>query len=251
MLKRYAPILLLVLVLFLARQPLFSATVSCLQLPMWLGGHVAIVLRDVADFSHLRAQNRELRATVAQLTQQLTPLQEASRENERLRHLLDLRALPSANWIAVRVVGVSPTPGTRAVILDQGARAGIRPETSVVVPKGLVGKVVQVNARSSLAILLTDPNFRAGCLIERSRETGVLAGSLDGRVWVQLLPANADVAVGDAVLTSGLGGVFPKGLRIGTVRRVGLDSTRLYRLVEVTPAAAMNRLEEALCQAAP
>ena len=252
MLKRRSFILfLLAMAVFLARRPLLSATVSCLQLPMWLGGRVAVVLRDIADFPHLRRQNRQLRATVAQLTQQLTQLQETSRENERLRHLLDLRAAPASAWIAVRVVGVAPTPGTRAVILNQGARAGIRPETPVVVPEGLVGKVVQVNARSSLAILLTDPNFRAGCLIERSRETGILAGGLDGRVWVQLLPASADVAVGDAVLTSGLGGVFPKGLRIGTVRRVGVDSARFYKRVEVTPAAAMNRLEEALCQGTP
>ena len=64
------------------------------------------------------------------------------------------------------------------------------------------------------------------------------------------MPAGADVVVGDVVVTSGLGSVFPKGLRIGTVARVGVDGTRLYRVVEVTPAAAMNRLEEVLCQGA-
>ena len=251
MVKRNALLVLLFVVLLLARHALLSVTGAVLQLPLRLGSRIAIVLRDIADFPYLRAQNNHLRATVGQLTQQLTQMQELTQENQRLRGLLDVGALPSSHWITVRVVGLAPAPGTRAVILDKGSRAGIRPEASVVVPEGLVGKIVTARSGTSLALLMTDPNFRAGCLIERSRETGVLAGSMDGRLWIQLLPAEADVAVGDVVITSGLGGVFPKGLRIGTVRRVGLDSTRLYRLVEVTPSAAMNRLEEVLCQASP
>ena len=250
-LKRNALLILLLGFCFLARNLLLSTTLAVLHLPLALGARVAVVLRDGADFPHLRAQNDHLRATVGQLTRQLTRFQEMAQENARLRKLLDLRALPEARWVAVRVVGLSPAPGTRAVILDQGARAGLHPETPVVVPEGLVGKVVTVRSQSSLAVLMTDPNFRAGCIIERSRETGVLAGSMDGRLWVQWLSANADVAVGDVVLTSGLGGVFPKGLRIGTVRRVGLDSTRLYRTVGVASSAAMSRLEEALCAGTP
>ncbi len=253
--KRNALILVGLLVLFLARHVLLSATVVVLQLPLHLGHRVAWVLRDVVEFPHLRAQNDHLRATVGQLTQQLTRLQEAAQENERLHRLLDW-SRPEAptsddRWLVARVIGVSPVPGTRAVVLDRGARAGVRPETPVIVPEGLVGKMVTVHARTSLALLMTDPNFRAGCLIERSRETGVLAGSTEGRLWVQLLPAGADVVVGDVVLTSGLGSVFPKGVRVGTVARVGTDSTRMYRVVEVTPAVAMNRLEEVLCQGAP
>lgn len=253
-LKRNALILVVLVLLFLARHLLLSATVAALQLPLGLGHRVARVLRDVAEFPRLRSQNDRLRATVAQLTRQLTQTQETARENERLRRLVDVppaEDASAARWIVARVVGVAPAPGTRAVLLDRGARAGLRPETPVRVPEGLVGKLVTVGGRSSFALLMTDPNFRAGCLIERSRETGVLAGSLEGRLWIQLLPASGDVAVGDVVVTSGLGGVFPKGLRIGTVVRVGVDSTRLYRVVEVVPAAAMNRLEEVLCQGLP
>ena len=251
MVKRNALLLVLLLCCVLARTLLLSVTLSVLQLPLRLGSRVAVVLRDLADFPHLRTQNGHLRATVGQLTQQLTQLQEMAQENARLRRLLDLRALPDTQWVAVRVVGLSPAPGTRAVILDKGARSGLRPEAPMVVPEGLVGKVVTVRSQSSLAMLMTDPNFRAGCVIERSRETGVLSGSMDGRLWVSWLPAASDVVVGDVVLTSGLGGVFPKGLRIGTVRRVGLDSTRLYRTVEVAPSAVMNRLEEAFCAGKP
>ena len=248
MLKRNALFLFFLVLLVFSRHFLLSATTTFLQLPLYLGHRVAWVLRDVVEFPHLRTQNEHLRATVGQLSQQLTQLQEASQENERLHRLLNWRPNPDERWIVARVIGVAPVPGTRAVVLDRGARAGLRPETPVIVPEGLVGKLVTVNARSGLALLMTDPGFRAGCLIERSRETGVLAGSTEGRLWVQLLPAGADVVVGDAVLTSGLGSVFPKGLRIGTVARVGIDGTRLYRVVEVAPAAAMNRLEEVLCQ---
>ncbi len=251
MLKRKALLIVLLACCFLARNLLLSVTLSVLYLPLRLGSRVAIVLRDLAEFPHLRTQNDHLRATVGLLTQQLTRLQEMAQENTRLRQLLELRALPDVHWVSVRVVGLSPSPGTRAVILDKGARSGLRPETPMVVPEGLVGKVVTVRSQSSLAVLMTDPTFRAGCIIERSRETGVLSGSMDGRLWVSWVPATSDVVVGDVVLTSGLGGVFPKGLRIGTVRRVGLDSTRLYRTVEVAPAATMSRLEEAFCQGAP
>ena len=249
--KRNALILVVILLLVLARHVLLSATVAFLHVPLRLGHRVAWVLRDIVEFPHLRTQNIQLRATVGQLTWQLTQLQEAAQENERLHRLLEWRPQAAEPWVVARVVGVAPAPGTRAVVLDRGARAGLRPETPVIVPDGLVGKLVTVHAQSSLALLMTDPNFRAGCLIERSRETGVLAGSVGGRVWIQLLPAGADVAVGDVVVTSGLGGVFPKGLRIGTVARVGVDSARLYRVVEVSPAAAMSRLEEVLCQGAP
>ena len=250
--KRRTVVVILAAVLVLAtRHALLSLTVSVLQAPLRLGHQVARLLRDLADFPRLRGDNVRLSATVAQLSEQMLTLQETAREHERLRALLDVQPLPQSRWIPARLVGLSPAPGTRAVVLDQGAQAGVRTETSVVTADGLVGKVVTVRARTSLALLLTDPNFRAGCLVERSRETGVLAGSLDGRVWIQLLPANADVAVGDTVITSGLGGVFPKGLRIGTVRRVGVDSGGLYRLVEVMPAVKMSRLEDVLCQGPP
>ena len=137
-------------------------------------------------------------------------------------------------------------PTQHMVTLDRGARAGLVLESILVGANGLVGRVTDVYPTTSVAMLLTDPNSRIACRIERSREIGLLAGSGESRCRLMYLDVEADVVVGDQVVTAGLGGSIPNGLPVGVVTSV-VSHPHESPEVWVKPAVTLSQLEEVLC----
>jgi rod shape-determining protein MreC len=172
---------------------------------------------------------------------------EFERENERLRRLLELKRHSTYRSIAALVIGRSPTNWFNTIVLDKGSEAGVAVNMPVITPEGLVGRVNRIGRNSSQVLLITDPESEIGVLLERTRIQGVIQGRKRDLV-LKYLPLTSDVRAGDLVITSGLEkGLFPKGLTIGRVKRVGTPQPQdLYLEIVITPEADLSRLEEVL-----
>jgi rod shape-determining protein MreC len=183
---------------------------------------------------------RQLADTQIELQQQRA-LADRSRSLERLLELRDRLSLDTA---AAEIIAASATPDFRTVTIDKGTTQGLKADMGVMAPAGVVGRVVTPTARASKVQLLVDRNAAAGVLIERSRAQGVALGSGDDRLRLEYVAETGDVVVGDVVVTSGIDGIFPKGLVVGRVESV--DKNGAYRQITVRPAVDFSSLEEVL-----
>lgn len=207
---------------------------------------VTSVWEEYIDLRNLRWENRRLKQEVDRLKGELKALREADLENQRLRALLELKGQISAKAITARVIGKDATNWFKTIVIDRGSESGVRRNMVVIAPGGLVGRILEVIPFSSRAQLITDPMSAAGALIQRSRTTGVVAGYQGLATRLKYLPLLADVAMGDEVLTSGMGGIFPKGIPIGKVAWVRRPTGALFLEAEVTLWVDFSKLEEVL-----
>ncbi|MCS7172202.1 MAG: rod shape-determining protein MreC [Armatimonadetes bacterium] len=200
--------------------------------------------RALAEIRALRVENARLRAEVEHLRRRLADLEEARSEVVRLRRLLDLRAeLPTAT-LAARVVARDPDTWFATVLINRGGRHGVRRHDVVVTAEGLVGRVLEVYPTASRVLLVSDPRSAVGVLVQRTRDPAIVEGQAGPLLRLRYLPRDATARPGDVLVTSGLGGVFPRGLRVGIIRSVLKGG--LFLEAEVVPAADLSRLEEVL-----
>ncbi len=186
----------------------------------------------------LRVANRRLQA-------ELDSLQEVRLTNDRLRRLLDFKKRVDIPALPARVIGEDASSWFRTVVLDKGSRDGLREGMPVVAAKGVVGRVVKVAPDASRVLLITDGSSAVAALVQRNRTRGVCRGQGDS-LSLQFALRQKDVAVGDRVITSGTGGIFPKGLAIGQVTDVSKESFGLFQTIKLDPAVDFSRLEEVL-----
>jgi len=204
-----------------------------------------------ADLRYVRQENRTLQEEVDRLKREEMFLLEAKRENERLHQVLQLREHTSPPTIAARVIGKDPSNWFRSILIDKGFKEGINKNTAVFCPQGLVGRVIEVLERTSRVQLITDPNCAVGALVQPSRVGGVVVGEVGPFCRLRFLPQDAEIQVGDSVLTSGLSGLSPKGIPIGTVSAVHKKENALFQEAEVLPRVDLFSVEEVLIMAKP
>ena len=144
------------------------------------------------------------------------------------------------------MIARDPGPLSTSLTIDRGSRDGVTRGMAVVAPQGVVGRVVEVSHTVSRVALLTDHNSGIDAIVDRTRARGVVQGGSDGDCYMNYLNRDADVKVGDHVLTSGLDGVFPKGMTIGEVVEVGRKHRGLLQSATVTPSAALDQVEEVM-----
>jgi rod shape-determining protein MreC len=173
-------------------------------------------------------------------------LEEARRENQRLETLLGLRETIPFSYVAARVVGRDSTNWFHSLLIDRGSRHGVERHGAVVAPGGLVGQVVEVGPFSAQIQIITDPVSSVGVMLETSRVTGLLVGAQFGRLRIKYLPILTEVRVGEVVMTSGLGSVYPKGILVGKVVAVDKRIGALFQEATVEPSIDFSRLEEVL-----
>lgn len=198
-------------------------------------------------FIHTFKQQGELESKVAKLESQLVHYQELEKENDRLRKLVDFRNSLAGKTTAARIIGWDPSPWRKSFILDKGQNQGIRKDMPVVSFEGLVGRVLDAGPETSRVILLTDLDARVSSMTDQTRAAGITAGSGSARLKMVYLDLESGVQVGETVLTSGLGGLFPKGLRIGKIISVTRDNSGLHLNAEVEPFVQFSKLEEVIC----
>ena len=196
------------------------------------------------DLREARRESQDLAREVDQLRLETQRLRHQAEQSRRLQALLDFRQeLPLAT-VAAQVIGSGASETSQTVILDQGGNAGLRPDLPVIVPAGVVGKVLRVFASTVQVLLITDANSGVACLLESSRIHGVLKGKNRPLAHLAYVNNGDRVAVGETLVTSGEDRVYPKGLPVGVV--VATRPGPEFQEIEVQPFAQLNRLEEVL-----
>ncbi len=233
------------------RDPLQSFSLSVLKPVLETGHLIAEGLSETRDglvhFWKAFQSQGELESRVVKLENDLRGLEEANKENARLKKLLEFRQTIPSKTIAARVIGWDPSPWRKTIILDKGRKHGIKKDMAIIVPEGLVGRVIAVGAFASRAILITDPDARVSAIADQSRAQGIVAGTGSEKLKMIYLEPDSGVAVEETVLTSGMGGLYPKGLRVGKISSIGKDMTGLQAQIE--SFVKFSKLEEVLCLA--
>jgi rod shape-determining protein MreC len=211
-----------------------------------LGG-VSDMLKRAVPFASLRRDNRLLSSKVDLLNRKIEELKIVDDENKRLKGLLDFRKAIPYSTVPVQVIGRDPSNWSNSLIIDKGVNHGIKKNMAVLSTKGLVGRVVEVGRYSAKILLISDPNSKVGAVIRRNRQGGILVGRPDGECKMVYIALDSDVAPGDLVISAGFGSIFPKGILIGKVTRVGKEPGRMYKYAIVRPSQDLSRLEEVLC----
>ncbi len=199
------------------------------------------------DTAQLKQENAALRAEVESLRQQTALLPELEHENQVLREQANYRqSHPNQKTLSARIIGRDPNPLLDAVIIDQGTSAGVADGMVVVTPAGLVGRVDRAGPSSSKVLLLTDTASAVNSVVEPSRARGVAEGDESAALQLQFVDQDEAVQVGNQVITSGLGGMYPPGLLVGTVATDRKTDADLVQQVTVTPAVDFANLESVL-----
>jgi rod shape-determining protein MreC len=200
-----------------------------------------------ADWRSVRAENAALRAENERLRVVALEAGEARGENLRLRRLLELRERLPLSTLAAEVIGREAGGWVRSLTVNRGRGDGIAQQTPVIVPEGLVGRVVQVRRGASVVQLLNDPTSAVGAVVQRTRTPGLVEGDPAGTVRFKFMARDgAGVQPGDLVVTSGLGSLFPKGLPVGRVVAIEDRGSALFHFAVLRPAADFARVEEVL-----
>lgn len=209
-------------------------------------------LASVAKYRDTQEENQQLSEEVARLANQVNSLEEARLENFRLRNLLNLQEELTREYgtggVAAKVIGRSVGNWLQTISIDKGRNQGIERNMTVVAPEGLVGRVISVTPNTAQVLLILDRDGAVGGMLQVSRTPGVVEGMEDGSGRLQLvyLPHDTVARPNQVVVTSGLQGFFPKGLRIGYVTEVHLEPNGLLRYAIVQPFVDFDRLEEVI-----
>jgi len=216
----------------------------------WLSGGTAEVqgtLQALAELGTLRQQIADLERERDALLAENVRLREAERENVTLREQLGYQqAHPQLDVLPAEVVGRDPTNLLRFLTLDKGVQDGVRVDMTVVTPRGLVGRISKVGPNWAQVLLITDVSSSVNAMVQRSRTTGVVQGHAGGRLIMRHIPQGESVQVNDLILTSGLGGGFPKGLLVGRVTEVRQKDIEMFQETEVQSAVNFHRLEQVM-----
>lgn len=204
-----------------------------------IGNVVTNLTADQQTLSELRAENDELRARSVEL-------EEAAQTAERLQGLLDLRDANDLQSTAARIISGASDSWSTTVTIDKGTSSGVTAGMPVTASSGVVGQVIDSGATASTVRMLTDENSSISAMIQSSRVQGMLTGSVTGQLNLTLIGTEQEVNVGDVVVTSGLGGVFPKGLPLGEVTSVESAPGALFLDIVVEPFSHAENYEEVL-----
>ena len=236
--------------------PVSSQTVSMVLSPFqqfvsWVGGGMNYVTSNIWEIATVHEQNKMLRNEVNQLRVQNLQASEFAAENVRLRELLGYKqAATQFDMVAARVIGRESATWSSMIVINKGFADGIQEDMPVVTEKGLVGRVVEAGPKSSKVQLILDPRSSVGTLVQRaqSRVAGIVEGQMDNPTMPRMvnIPKNADVLEGDVIVTSGFGGIFPKGLVIGTVSTIKNDPGGLLKIAVLEPSVDFQKLEDVL-----
>ena len=191
-------------------------------------------------------QKDRLNKEVEFLRSKLNMLDELYQENMRLNNLLSLKKDSSYRMIASRVIGRSSTNWSSVLIIDKGKLSGIRRGMPVITYLGLAGRIIECNRSTSKVMLLNDPAFSVSALIQRSRQEGLVCGTLGRQLVMKYLAEEADIMIGDKIISSGLTGAYPKGFLIGTVVGINRGFSGLSKVAIIEPAVNPYGIEEVL-----
>ena len=211
-----------------------------------VSGGFARTWRGIGEIFRARAENTELRTQVRGLQQKLDTLTEIEIENARLRRLLDFREQLAGSLITARVIGYDATGPAHTLVIDRGESDGVTKGAAVLIPEGIVGQVFIASANAARVLLVSDHNSGVDAVVQRNRVRGIVQGTPEGGCQLKYVKRTDDLQVGDMLVTSGLDGIFPKGLPIGESASIERRGQGLFQAAEVRPRFTQRDLEEVL-----
>ncbi len=191
-------------------------------------------------------ENTQLKNEIRVLKMANSRYRELLATQESLEELLQFKQTINRPVLAAQVIGLDPTGWFKSVIIDKGKWAGLRIDMPVVNAFGVVGRVVSVSSNYAKVLLIIDQNSAVDCLVQRSRDRGMLKGLMSEICKLDYVAKSNDITMGDIVVTSGLGGVFPKGLPVGRILDVKEISGELFKDIKIRTAVDFSKLEEVL-----
>ncbi|MBE0557449.1 MAG: rod shape-determining protein MreC [Proteobacteria bacterium] len=194
----------------------------------------------------LEEENRQLRREAARLNEELNRYREGYLEAIRLQRLLAIKNDFPYRTVAARVIDSNRTSLFKTLLINKGTAEGLRVGLAVLSDQGAVGRIIEASWHASRVLLMIDENSNIDALIQRSRAQGILqgAGAMGGNL--KYISRTDEVLPGDVVLSSGLAGVFPKGLLLGVVTAVSRSEAGLFQKIDVAPAVDFGKLEEVM-----
>jgi rod shape-determining protein MreC len=197
----------------------------------------------LVDIHH---ENTQLKNEIHELKMANSRYRELLATQERIEELLQFKQTINRPVLAAQVIGLDPTGWFKSVIIDKGKWAGLRLDMPVVNAFGVVGRVVSVSSNYAKVLLIIDQNSAVDCLVQRSRDRGMLKGLMSEICKLDYVAKSNDITMGDMVVTSGLGGVFPKGLPVGRILDVKEIPGELFKDIKIRTAVDFSKLEEVL-----
>ena len=208
---------------------------------------------DASDFLHnyfdlvgVREENLRLKQRLAQLEGQQRRMAELEAENHHLADLLELRDALGITAIAASVIGNDATGLSQTLMLSEGDRQGLRRDMAVISINGVVGKLIAVSHDAARVLLISDHNSALDAFDQRSRARGIIAGVVEDGLTMKYVERSEDIKPGDMIVTSGMDGIFPRGLLVGTVARVSREGPGLFLNIEVQAAVNFRELEQVM-----
>ncbi len=223
-----------------------------LQVTIAAGLHaLASVWRSYLALVGMNAENERLRLRILELEQQAIRLAEVEETDKRLAELLRFRSALEGDTLAAQIIGRDPLPWSGTVTINKGEADGVRKNMAVLSPFGVVGQTMTTSRHAARVLLLTDHNSGIDAVVQRSRARGIVEGALDGGCVMKYVKRGEDVEVGDRIVTSGLDGIFPRGVIVGDVTHVTRGNRGLLQAADVKPSTPLDRIEEVLVVRGP
>lgn len=197
--------------------------------------------RNYRQLRRAAQENQVLQSELVSARARIQEMTEAAAEAQRLRSLLEFKNRLPMPSVPAEVIASSPGENSNAIYIDKGKDYGLTTDLAVITPDGVVGKIIAVMPHTAQILLITDPMSGVGCMLQESRIQGVLKGLGRNSSELMYVMNDEEVSSGDALLTSGLDQVYPKGLVVGTVANVGTGD--IYKKIVVRPAAKLDQLE--------
>lgn len=217
-------------------QKIVSRTVGFLE-SVWTQYFFLVSLAD---------ENRVLKKALSQQIESDNRCNELERSNTRLRNLLGFQETIPLKLLAAEIIAKDPSRWFKSVIIDKGQSAGVMKGMPVVVAEGIVGVVVESAAGFSKVLLMIDQNSAVDALVQRTRARGIVQGGTGGDCLFKYVLRKDELNLGDIVVSSGLDGTYPKGLRIGHISDVIRHDSGIFQQVSLTPFVDFEKLEEVL-----
>jgi rod shape-determining protein MreC len=194
----------------------------------------------------VRHENKLLKQEINSFKRENSRYKELLATHERLRKLLQFKEVIQRPVIAAQVIGLDPTGWFKSIIIDKGKIDGLKWDMPVVNASGVVGRIVSVSIDYAKVLLIIDQNSAVYCLTQQSRDRGMVKGLSTDVCKMDYMAKSSDAVVGEMVITSGLGGIFPKGLPVGKISIIKEVSGEFFKEIEVTPSVDFSKLEEVL-----
>ena len=215
----------------------------------WIGDKFNSITTTISDIINVHEQNKALLAEIEELRSKNLVANEYEAENQRLRALVDYKqSATQFDLLAARVIGREAATWSSTIVINRGSTDGVANDMAVVTEMGLVGHISEAGLNTSKVQLILDPRSSVGTLIQRpeSRVAGIVEGDINNPTMPKMIniPKNSDVIAGDMVVTSGFGGIYPKGIVVGKIKEVQNEESGLLKYGVVDTNVNFQKLED-------